>query len=84
MTIRITFLLGIMAFAYLSSAQQLKPGFDKAECLDLMRISAQFGDSSYREALPVPEGYTLVYDSPVMGLENKWSLSSDNKNSSPG
>lgn len=74
MTIRITFLLGIMAFAYLSPAQQLKPGFDKAEYLDLMRISAQFGDSSYREALPVPEGYTLAYDSPVMGLENKWSL----------
>ena len=52
----------------------LRPGFDKREYLALMTVSAQFGDSAYRAALPVADGYTLSYRSPVVGLENRWDL----------
>lgn len=59
-------------------SQQLKPGFDKKEYLDLLKISAQFGDSSYRAAISVPADYQLAYRSPVMGLENMWDLYTKN------
>lgn len=39
-----------------------------------MKLSAQFGDSTYRAALPVPPQYTLAYRSEVMGLYNRWDL----------
>ncbi len=55
-------------------AAQLQPGFDKQEYLDLMTVSAQVGDSAYRAALPVADGYSFRYRSPVVGLENLWEL----------
>ncbi len=55
-------------------AQSLQPGFDKNEYIELMKLSAQFGDSAYRAALPVPPQYTLSYRSDVMGLDNRWDL----------
>lgn len=59
-------------------SQQLKPGFNKKEYLDLLKISAQFGDSSYRASIPVPVEYKLAYRSPVMGLDNMWDLYTKN------
>lgn len=65
----------ILSLAILStSAQKLRPGFDKEEYRSLMLVSAQFGDSSYAISLPPTPGYRLIYGSPVMGLENKWEL----------
>ena len=55
-------------------AAQLQPGFDKQEYLDLMTVSAQVGDSAYRAALPIADGYSFSYRSPVVGLENLWDL----------
>lgn len=72
--IRRLFLLFSIASYFVASAQTLQPGFDKAEYKALMLVSAQFGDSTYRAALPPPPAYQLVYDSPVMGLDNKWQL----------
>ncbi len=66
-------LVAVFCF-FTSSAQSLQPGFDKEEYRALMKVSAQFGDSTYRSALPPPQGYKLIYDSPVMGLDNKWQL----------
>ncbi len=54
--------------------QQLRSGFDRQEYLDLLYVSAQFGDSAYRAELPVPENYTLDYQSPVVGLGNQREL----------
>ncbi|WP_420457824.1 lipase family protein [Neolewinella sp.] len=56
------------------AAAQLQPGFDKQKYLDLMTVSAQVGDSAYRAALPVADGYSFRYRSPVVGLENLWDL----------
>ncbi len=58
----------------LSAAQQLTPGFDKLEYANLMKVSAQMGDSTYRAGVPVPAGYVMQYRSPVMGLDNLWEL----------
>ncbi|MEQ9440704.1 MAG: META domain-containing protein [Cyclobacteriaceae bacterium] len=64
----------ILLTSGLAIGQQLRPGFNKEEYLDLMKISAQFGDSTYRESIPVPPEYTLAYHSPTMGLGNLWEL----------
>lgn len=53
---------------------QLSPGFNRQEYVDLMKVSAQFGDSGYAAKLPPPEGYKILYRSPVMGLDNRWDL----------
>src|SRR5690606_14422927 len=55
-------------------AQNLKPGFEKAEYAPLLKISAQFGDSSYAERLSLSKGYQMLYLSPVMGMDNRWAL----------
>ena len=54
--------------------QQLKPGFSRDEYIDLMKLSAQFGDSAYAASIPVPAGYRLLYRSPEVGLLNCWEL----------
>ena len=55
-------------------SQRLTPGFNKVEYIDLMKLSAQFGDSAYRAKIPPPPEYTRTYRSEVMGLENRWDL----------
>ncbi|RZK87807.1 MAG: hypothetical protein EOO62_38630 [Hymenobacter sp.] len=56
-------------------AQALKPGFDKAEYLELLRLHARMGgDSLYWAGVPRPRQFTLAYRSPVVGLDNRWDL----------
>jgi pimeloyl-ACP methyl ester carboxylesterase len=55
-------------------AQVLKPGFDRDEYIGLMKLSAQFGDSSYTATMPPPREYHFLYRSPVVGLVNCWDL----------
>ncbi len=66
-------LLSLFLFAK-SYGQHLKPGFDKAEYLDLLKLCARHGDSNYVKKIPKPEHASFVYRSPVMGLENRWDL----------
>ncbi|MBA4166292.1 MAG: hypothetical protein H0X41_01865, partial [Chitinophagaceae bacterium] len=56
------------------SAQHLKPGFDKQEYIDMLKVSAQFGDSAYSAGIPVPSAYKLAFRSPVVGMLNRWDL----------
>jgi pimeloyl-ACP methyl ester carboxylesterase len=72
MIIRVLFI--VLAFSFTAARAQLQPGFDKTEYARLMMISAQFGDSAYRVTLPPPPGFTFVYRSPVVGLDNCWEL----------
>ncbi|WP_460945292.1 lipase family protein [Spirosoma daeguense] len=60
-------------------AQKLKPGFDKAEYIELLKVSARFGDSAYVSAFPVPKQFKPVYRSPTMGLDNRWDLWTNNQ-----
>ena len=64
----------ISALCSAGYAQKLHPGFDKTEYIELMKLSAQFGDSAYRAAIPPPPQYKLAYRSPAMGLDNLWEL----------
>ena len=70
-------ILYVLAFSFTINgfAQQLKPGFDKAEYKQLMYISARTGASqpSYYAEIPEPD-YKMVYRSPVVGLDNLWDL----------
>ena len=56
------------------SAQHLKPGFDRGECLELLKMSARHGDSSYYNKIPKPERFKFAYRSKEMGLKSQWDL----------
>ena len=60
----------------LSFSQLLKPGFDKAEYAELLRVSARQVDSSHWATFSIadPSDFSLAYRSPVTGLDNKWDL----------
>ena len=66
-------LLGL-SVATVSFAQPLQPGFNKAEYIELTKISARFGDSTYAATFPAPQQYRFVYRSPTVGLDNRWDL----------
>ncbi|MBN8826447.1 MULTISPECIES: lipase family protein [unclassified Spirosoma] len=70
------FLVLLPTFLY---GQPLKPGFDKAEYIELLKVSAQFGDSTYVRAFPTPERFKLIYRSPIVGLDNRWDLWANNQ-----
>ncbi|MBE9601272.1 lipase family protein [Pedobacter sp. MC2016-24] len=67
-------ILLLLAFSSPTFAQYLKPGFDKQEYIELMKISARFGDTSYSKKIPAPADYDFAYRSPVVGLDNCWDL----------
>lgn len=59
-------------------AQVLKPGFDKAEYAETLKINQKthidlekWGSDT---AVPPPESYTFVYRSPRVGFDNIWDL----------
>jgi hypothetical protein len=54
--------------------QALKPGFDKAEYMELMKVCARHGDSNYVKTIPEPQHCVPIYRSEVTGLENRWDL----------
>lgn len=69
----------VLAAGLRAQAQTLQPGFDKAEYLELLKVSAAFGDSAYVAAFPQPERFRAVYRSPVVGLDNRWDLWTDGR-----
>ncbi len=57
-----------------SAAQQLKPGFDKAECIDMFKVNSHFAGRSYYEKIGAPQDYRFIYRSPELGLKYCWAL----------
>ena len=51
----------------------LKPGFDKSEYVELMRMHARLYDTT-KNTLPFPVHFKYTYRSPVMGMDNRWDL----------
>lgn len=76
----VCFFLLVSQFSF---AQPLKPGFDKEEYRQLMLISARTGalDAKYLSNIPEPAGFKLTYRSAVVGLDNRWDLWTDDRNS---
>lgn len=65
-------------FVFTSSAQKLKPGFDKDEYKELMYVSARTTASpNYYNKLPAPAHFKMLYQSDSMGLDNLWDLWKD-------
>ncbi len=58
-----------------ASAQTLKPGFEKQEFIELLKIGARTStDSSFYKKLPAPQRSTLIYQSQKAGFDNLWQL----------
>ena len=53
---------------------RLKPGFDKEEYRELLKVSSRQGDTLYNPDLPAPQRFRRIYRSEVMGLDNRWEL----------
>ena len=68
--------------AFLSSVtlngQNLKPGFDKAEYIEMVEIAQKahidLDKWSTITTVPDPQKFKFAYRSPVIGLENIWDL----------
>lgn len=58
-----------------TTGQQLQPGFDKSEFKELLLISARTSaNASYYKNFEEPKSFKMVYQSPVVGLDNMWDL----------
>ncbi len=63
-----------ICFVAITTNAQLQPGFNKAEYIDMLKVSAQHGDSAYYNSIPPQQKYMMNYRSPVVGLDNRWDL----------
>lgn len=73
-------LLFTTMFLLNQASAQLMPGFDKQEYLELMKVSARTSaQENYYSKIAEPERFKMVYQSPVIGLDNLWDLWSDGK-----
>jgi pimeloyl-ACP methyl ester carboxylesterase len=68
------FLFQMFVVDSLAQTTKLKPGFDKEEFLELLKVSSRQGDSLYNPDLPAPQLFEKIYRSPVVGLDNRWDL----------
>jgi heat shock protein HslJ len=67
-------ILGMM-ISIVSAGQQLQPGFDKQEFLELLKIGARTtADSGYYNKLPKPLHARLKYESALTGFDNYWQM----------
>jgi predicted lipase len=53
---------------------KLKPGFDKEEFLEMLKISSYQGDTLYNPNLPAPQRFNKIFRSKTIGLDNRWDL----------
>jgi hypothetical protein len=69
------FSLGLIQCVF---AQNLKPGFDKAEYIETLKINQKVHIALNKWAepstMPEPEQFNFVYRSPVVAFDNRWDL----------
>jgi pimeloyl-ACP methyl ester carboxylesterase len=74
------FAFALFPFHLIAQNSKLKPGFDKAEYEEQLRIhvllydTAMADPSKPKSIIPKPKHFKSVYESPIMGLDNKWAL----------
>ncbi|TGE08005.1 lipase family protein [Hymenobacter fodinae] len=76
---RFAFLLSLLLLVFALpprpvQARPLRPGFEKAEYLELLRLHARLADTSFFGQIPRPTRFRWAYRSPVLGLDNRWEL----------
>lgn len=65
----------IFILSFQGWSQHLKPGFDKQEYIELLKVNGMFMDSNVsRPGIPPPVRSKSLYRSSVVGLENCWDL----------
>lgn len=75
-----TIIIGVvLIFAFNKiSAQELRPGFDKTEYIDMLKINQKthIALDKWNEpgGFPYPEQFNFVYRSPVVAFDNIWDL----------
>ncbi len=62
----------------MSQNARLLPGFDKEEYIEMEKLSLKHFDHIDKDS-PTPKYFKSVYRSPVMGLDNRWELWTNNK-----
>ncbi len=68
-------LLVLILLTTFATAQKLKPGFNKAEYIEMLRITSRHFDTAASILkIPGPKDFRKAYRSPVMGLDNRWDL----------
>ncbi len=67
----VSIVFGFSAFA------QLKPGYEFAESMELIKVNFRFADSISYPDFPAPTRFKLQYRSPVVGLDNCWDFWKD-------
>ncbi|UOG76060.1 lipase family protein [Hymenobacter tibetensis] len=67
-------LVALLALTQVAQARPLRPGFEKAEYLELLRLHARMADTSFFGKIPRPSRFRRAYRSPVLGLDNSWEL----------
>jgi hypothetical protein len=73
-TYALCFFFQLLVVDSFAQTTKLKPGFDKEEFLELLKVSSRQGDSLYNPDLPAPEKFQKIYRSAEMGLDNRWDL----------
>ena len=64
-------LISISAADVFSQTNLLKPGFDKNELIEMLRITGGHYDTV---TIGDPQQHKKIYRSPVVGLDNRWEL----------
>lgn len=73
--IRIPLFIFAILFSNLLTAQHLKPGFDKQEYIELLKIGSRTtADTNLHRGVPAPEHSRMIYQSAPIGLDNLWQL----------
>jgi hypothetical protein len=65
---RVLLIVSLQLLTVVLFGQKLKPGFDKAEYAELMKVSARTtANPKYYTTVPAPEHFKMIYQSPVLG-----------------
>ncbi len=74
LTILLTGLFILLLTNCQAQRNKLKAGFDKAEYIELLKVSARQNDPAWESTVPLPAHFRKAYRSPVVGLDNRWDL----------
>ena len=55
-------------------AQTLRPGFDREEYKEMIRLAASHRDTIKHKGVTAPIRFVRKYRSPILGLDNRWDL----------
>lgn len=72
--VAILFPFFIIVFSIATSAQALKPGFNKAEYIEMLKLNAKHTNPDFFKDVPAPDNFILDYRSETVGLDNSWEL----------